>query len=71
MKSSLIHFRDITTVGHATEYINKLDKNSLVVYSPTSLIRLGITNTKDIGLEKKFINKALILARQIKTFDAE
>ena len=59
------HFQDVTGVASSLDYINGLDGESLLIYSPTSLQHLRVSNTRIHMIDSRIFGRSVILIKAL------
>ena len=59
------HFQDVTSVSSALDYVNGLGSESLLIYSPTSLQHLHVSNAKIHMIDSRIFGRGAILIKAL------
>ena len=60
-----LHFQDVTQVRSATDYLSSLDQDSLVIYSPTSLRHIKLTNNKVHMIDSRIFGRSVVFIKAL------
>lgn len=63
--AAIQHFQDVTSVASATDYINSMGSESLLIYSPTSLQHLRVSNAKMHMIDSRILARSMISIRAL------
>lgn len=61
----ITHFQDVTQVQSATDYLNSLNQESLVIYSPTSLRHIKLNNPKVHMIDSRIFGRSVIFIKAL------
>lgn len=62
---STAHFQSTTQVRSATDYLESLTQDSLVIYSPTSLRHIDIHNTKVHMIDSRIFGRSVVFIKAL------
>lgn len=59
------HFQSVTQVRNATDYLNDLNQESLLIYSPTSLQHITFNNTKVHMIDSRIFGRSVVFIKAL------
>ena len=65
MAKNVSSFQDLTQVRSAADYLSGLNHDSLVIYSPTSLRHINLTNTKVHMIDSRIFGRSVVFIKAL------
>ena len=65
IRDDINHFQSVTHVRSAADYLNSLNQESLVIYSPTSLRHIDINNPKVHMIDSRIFGRSVVFIKAL------